>query len=92
VFPDLSRSFVKADPELFRSIYEAFQFTVELDRNTPEIRMKALVPSAFTAAGDLDSIAATVAHKAIAGGGIRTRDLRVMSCVEGGVLRLIWLG
>jgi hypothetical protein len=45
----------------------AFQFTVELDRNTPEVRMKALVSSASGAASDLDSIAATAAHKAIAG-------------------------
>lgn len=47
----------------------AFQFTVELDRNTPEVRMKALVSSASGAASDLDSIAATAAHKAIAGAG-----------------------
>ncbi len=58
-----------AAPELRHYIYEAFQFTVELDRNTPEVRMKALVSSAFGAASDLDSIAATVAHKAIAGAG-----------------------
>jgi hypothetical protein len=63
-----SRSLLaKADPELLRYIYGAFQFTVELDRNTPEIRMKALVSSAFSVASDLDSIAATVAHKDIAG-------------------------
>jgi hypothetical protein len=48
-------------------VFEAFQFGVELDRNKPEIRMKALVSSAFGATGDLDSIAATIAHKNIAG-------------------------
>jgi hypothetical protein len=48
--------------------FKRFQFSVELDRNKPEIRMKALVSSAFGAASNLDSIAATVAHKTIAGG------------------------
>jgi site-specific DNA recombinase len=67
--PDLGTPLAEADPELRRYIYEAFQFNVELDRNTPEVRMKALISSAFSTASDLDSIAATVAHKTIAGAG-----------------------
>jgi hypothetical protein len=45
--PDLGKRSPRPDPELRRYIYEAFQFAVELDRNTPEVRMKALVSSAF---------------------------------------------
>lgn len=70
--PDVSKSLAEADPELRRYIYEALQFAVELDRNTPEVRMKALVSSAFGTASDLDSIAATVAHKTHSGVGIET--------------------
>jgi hypothetical protein len=44
--PDLSRPLAEADPELRRQIYERFQFSVELDRNKPEVRMKALVSTA----------------------------------------------
>jgi hypothetical protein len=69
--PDLGKPLAEADPELRRYVYEAFQFAVELDRNTPEVRMKALVSSAFGAASDLDSIAATLAHKANSVGGIQ---------------------
>ena len=67
--PDLAAPLAKADPELRRRVFEAFHFSVELDRNKPEIRMKALVSSAFGTAGDLDSIAAKVADKTIAGAG-----------------------
>jgi hypothetical protein len=65
--PDLSAPLAKADPELRHRVFEAFHFSVELDRNKPEIRMKALVSSAFGSAGDLDSIAAKVTDKTIAG-------------------------
>jgi hypothetical protein len=57
----------KADPELRREVYEAFQFAVELDRNKPEVRLKARLSSAFSAASDLDDFASMVANKAIAG-------------------------
>jgi site-specific DNA recombinase len=67
--PDLAKPLAEADPELRRRVYEAFQLAVELDRNKPEIRLKALVSSAFSEAGDLDGIAEEVADKAIAGAG-----------------------
>jgi hypothetical protein len=44
--PDLSKPLAKADPELRRSVYEAFQLGIELDRSKPEVRLKALVSSA----------------------------------------------
>jgi hypothetical protein len=70
--PDLSRSLAEADPELRRQIYERFQFSVELDRNKPEVRMKALVSTAFMEANDLEDLAAVmVADKSIAGAGLR---------------------
>jgi hypothetical protein len=56
--PNISAPLAKADPELRRRVFEALQFGVELDRNKPEIRMKALVSSAFGAAGSPYSIAA----------------------------------
>jgi hypothetical protein len=67
--PDLSKSLARAEPELQRRIFEAFHLTIELDRNTPEVRLSALVTSAFAEASDLDELAATVTDKAIAGAG-----------------------
>jgi hypothetical protein len=65
--PDLSKSLARAEPELQRRIFEAFHLTIELDRNAPEVRLSALVSSAFAEASDLDALAATVTDKAIAG-------------------------
>lgn len=65
--PDLSKPLAKADPELRRQVYEAFQFGIELDRNKPETRLKALVSSAFSTASDLDDLAGMVANGVIAG-------------------------
>jgi DNA invertase Pin-like site-specific DNA recombinase len=65
--PDLAKPLAKADPELQRRIFEIFHLRVELDRNTPQVRMKALVSSAFNEADDLGDLAATVTDKAIAG-------------------------
>lgn len=45
--PDLLAPLVKADPELRRRVFEAFQFGVELDRSKPKIRIRALVSSAL---------------------------------------------
>ena len=67
--PDLSKPLAKADPELRRSVYEAFQPGIELDRNKPETRLKALVSSAFSTASDLDDLAGMVANGVIAGAG-----------------------
>jgi hypothetical protein len=73
--PDLSKPLAKTDPELQRRIFEIFHLRVELDRNTPEVRMKALVSSAFSAATDLDDLAATVTDKAIGQFWIRFRPV-----------------
>ena len=67
--PDLAKPLAKADPELRRQVYEAFQFAVELDRNKPEVRLKARLSSAFSSASDLVDFASMVANKAIAGAG-----------------------
>ncbi len=67
--PDLSKPLAKADPELRRSVYEAFQFAIELDRNKPEIRLKALVSSAFSTTKDLHDLADKVTNGVIAGAG-----------------------
>jgi site-specific DNA recombinase len=67
--PNLTKPLAKADPELRRRVYEAFHLAVELDRNTPQIRLKALVSSAFNTANDLDDFATEVANKDIAGAG-----------------------
>jgi site-specific DNA recombinase len=67
--PDLSKSLAKADPELRRRVYEAFQFSIELDRNQPQVRLKALVSSAFSSATDLNFFTPEVANGSIAGAG-----------------------
>jgi hypothetical protein len=62
------RRLAEGDPEPRRQIYELFQFSVELDRNKPEVRMKALVSTAFIEANDLEDLAVLmVADKSIAG-------------------------
>jgi len=65
--PDLSKPLAEADPELRRSVFEAFRLRVEIDRNAGLIRLKALVSSAFSQAKDLSDVCATTA---IAGVGI----------------------
>ena len=64
--PDLTAELANADDELRRRVYDAFQLAVELDRNKGQIRLKALVSSAFTEATDLQAL---VANGAIAGAG-----------------------
>ena len=64
--PDLSKPLAEADPELRRSVFEAFRLRVEIDRNAGLIRLKALVSSAFGEAKDLSDVCATTA---IAGAG-----------------------
>jgi hypothetical protein len=66
--PDLSKPLAKADPELRRSVYEAFRPGIELDRNKTEIRLKALVSSAFSTTSDLDDLAGMVANGVIVAG------------------------
>lgn len=64
--PDLAKPLAEADPELRRSVFEAFRLRVEIDRNAGLIRLKALVSSAFSQAKDLSDVCATTA---IAGAG-----------------------
>jgi hypothetical protein len=64
--PNLHNALAAADPKLRRQVYDAFRLSVEIDRNQAQIRLKALVSSAFTEATDLEAL---VAHKAIAGAG-----------------------
>ncbi len=85
LLPDLSTPLANADPELRRRVYEAFQFGIELDRNTPQVRLKALVSSAFSTAKNLDDLAVMVADKPIAGGryGPAPRPLGVIGGLRG---------
>lgn len=51
--PDLGKALASADPELRRAVFDAFRLSVEIDRNASELRIKALVSSAFGEASDL---------------------------------------
>ena len=64
--PDLSEPLAEADPKLRHAVYEAFRLRVEIDRNAQQIRLKALVSSAFSQVKGLNDL---VASKAIAGAG-----------------------
>jgi hypothetical protein len=64
--PDLGKSLSGADPKLGRAVFDAFRVRMEIDRNAGEIKLKALVSSAFTEVQDLDGLAT---HRAIAGAG-----------------------
>ncbi len=67
--PDLREALAKADPKTRRAVYEAFRLSVEIDRNAGEIRMKALVSSAFRNVRDLEGLTGLVANGGIAGAG-----------------------
>jgi hypothetical protein len=45
--PDLGKSLIAADPDIRRAVFDAFRLRVEIDRNSGQIRLKALVSSAF---------------------------------------------
>jgi hypothetical protein len=45
-----------ADPELRRAVFDAFRLQVEIDRNSGQIRLKALVSSAFGEATNLSDL------------------------------------
>jgi hypothetical protein len=70
--PDLSKPLAEADPELRRSVFEAFRLRVEIDRNSGLVRLKALVSSAFSQAKDLGDVCATTA--------MRSSRLRSAAC------------
>ena len=78
-FPDLSKPLAKADPELRRSVHEAFQFGIEPNRDKPEIRLKALVSSAFSTTSDLDDLAGMVANGVIAEAGFEPATFGLLS-------------
>jgi site-specific DNA recombinase len=54
--PDLGKALVDADPEQRRAVFDAFRLRVEIDRNAGEVRLKALVSSAFGEASDLAEV------------------------------------
>jgi site-specific DNA recombinase len=54
--PDLGESLAAADPELRRAVFDAFRLRVEIDRNSGQIRLKALVSSAFGEATNLSDL------------------------------------
>lgn len=58
---------LRKDWHAVRRIFEVFHLRIELDRNVLHVKLSALVSSAFAEAADLDSLAATVTDKAIAG-------------------------
>jgi DNA invertase Pin-like site-specific DNA recombinase len=51
--PDLGKALAGADPEQRRAVFDAFRLQVEIDRNAGQVRLKALVSSAFAEASDL---------------------------------------
>ena len=66
--PDLAAALAGADPETRHALYEAFRLRVEIDRNAGQIRLKALVSSAFSDIESLSELSGS-APKAIAGAG-----------------------
>ena len=64
--PDLGELLAEADPQQRRAVFDAFRLSVEIDRNSGQLRLKALVSSAFSQARDLKSL---VANGGVAGAG-----------------------
>jgi site-specific DNA recombinase len=64
--PNLTEALAAADPELRRRVFDAFRLAVAIDRNAGQIRVKALISSAFTKTRDVQNL---VANGAIAGAG-----------------------
>ena len=64
--PDLTEALAAADPEVRRRVFDAFRRVVAVDRNAGQIRVEALISSAFTKTRDLQKV---VANGAIVGGG-----------------------
>ena len=54
--PDLGKRLAAADPEIRRAVFDAFRLRVDIDRNAGQIRLKALVSSAFGEARDLSDL------------------------------------
>jgi hypothetical protein len=53
---DLGKSLIAADPDIRRAVFDAFRLRVEIDRNSGQIRLKALVSSAFGEATNLSDL------------------------------------
>jgi hypothetical protein len=53
-------------PQTRRQVYDAFRVTAEIDRNAGQLRLKALVSSAFSDTCDLEPL---VANEEVAGAG-----------------------
>ena len=51
--PDFGKRLAAADPEIRRAVFDAFRLRVDIDRNAGQIRLKALVSSAFGEATNL---------------------------------------
>jgi hypothetical protein len=54
--PDLGKRLAVADPTLRRAVFDAFRLHVEIDRNAGQVRLKALVSSAFGEARNLSDL------------------------------------
>jgi hypothetical protein len=54
--PDLGKSLIAADPDIRRAVFDAFRLRVEIDGNSGQIRLKALVSSAFGEATNLSDL------------------------------------
>ncbi len=54
--PDLGKHLATADPTLRRAVFDAFRLHVEIDRNDGQVRLKALVSSAFGEAKNLSDL------------------------------------
>jgi hypothetical protein len=70
--PDLGKALADADPEQRRAVFDAFRLRVEIDRNASEVRIKALVSSAFSEASDLAEVG-EVGNLALSGKAIPLR-------------------
>ncbi len=53
---DFGKRLAAADPEVRRAVFDAFRLRVEIDRNAGQIRLKALVSSAFGEVTDLSDL------------------------------------
>ena len=54
--PDLGAGLAAADPDVRRAVFDAFRLQVEIDRNASQVRLKAMVSSAFGEAKDLTDL------------------------------------
>ena len=63
---DLGELLAEANPEQRRAVFDPFRLSVGIDRNSGQLRLKALVSSAFSQARDLKSL---VANGGVAGAG-----------------------